>query len=188
MKCPGCGIELSARESKSGCPLCDWTPEQAARLQANTAERRQMRTEAIAAEIASNPQAKFVKRLAAYLIEQYRYEVPCWATNPLVMRNIRGATHAVYNGQHQIAFGWQCMEEEFERGFNWKLKEYRHLFDTSAKGYKALYQVVVHEFAHALQRERGGRWYGSQHNVYWADAVCEVFALVPFEDVAHLAA
>ena len=109
------------------------------------------------------------------------------ATNPAVMRNIQGANHDVYSTGHQIAYGYECMDVMFDQGFSWRNKTYRWLFDMGAKGYKALYNLVVHEFAHALQGERDGRWYGGQHTQVWADAVKELRTLVPFEDTLEFA-
>lgn len=189
MKCPSCGVELSRNESQSGCPLCDWTPGRQARLTARKAEAKAT-VEETEIKIDGHPIYGFADRLAQYLLEQYRDEVPRWASSPIVWRNRQCSSHVKYNGKqdcHQIIFGYQSVGNNHDEGFK-EYKTWTYLWGwETMTGLKAVWAEVLHEFAHALQVERAGRVRGRAHTNVWGRAVRELQTLVPFEDALEIA-
>ena len=190
MKCPSCGVYLSKSEAKSGCPLCDWTPQREARLNARRAAngkqpKRRKETGFDWAEIEDHRVYGYATRLTRYLIDQYEDEIPCWKDEPVIWRNRRGSYHAKDHqngGDHYLVYGYQNFDDTHRDGML-EYKTWRWIWRDGLKdGLEGVYQVVLHEFAHALQSERNGRHYGKAHTMVWADAVIELQTLVPFED------
>jgi len=171
------------------CPMCGWSPKTAARLgerqaaaRAKTAaQSRAQRAREIQAENKADPMYGFCIRLSEYLARKYAGEVE-FIPSVAVMANISGAEHSrTKANKSYIRYGYSAVEFWFERGFQEK-KSWRHIWGYKMlKGYGALWQLVLHEFAHALQNTRNGRWYGGMHTQIWAEAVKELQREVPLE-------
>lgn len=101
-------------------------------------------------------------------------------------RNRRGSVHRYSHedGTHRVIYSISMVEDDAENGYQEYPQSFSYLWppQSQMKGLKAAYALVVHEMGHAVQRENGGRWRGSQHNSYWADAVRELQELYPFSE------
>lgn len=75
---------------------------------------------------------------------------------------------------HLIAYGAGDIER-CQKNFC-EYKSWQHLWPGYAKmrGKWALWGLAIHEFAHAVQTEKGLRTRGSVHNLYWASIVREL--------------
>lgn len=72
---------------------------------------------------------------------------------------------------HRLWFRYPYMEKAIVEGMQ-EYKTFRWLWNGySTEGLGAVWAIVMHELAHALQTERGQRYYGQVHNGAWASIV-----------------
>jgi len=84
---------------------------------------------------------------------------------------------------HAISYGKYCLAKTANRGLNHYACE-RGVWAgrKEARGAEAIWMLVIHEFAHVLQVDRGERGYHSVHNQDFLDIEEELMALYPFEE------
>ena len=191
-KCAKCGLTYTDQDNlwcPGDCPACGWSPKTAARLSERAAkaraqaaaQSRRERARQIQAENKAHPLYGFCIRLTEYLARKYAGEVE-FIPDVAIMANIQGGEHArTKSGRSYIRYGYEATEFWYEHGFD-EMASWQWIWNhQSLKGYGALWQLVLHEFAHALQNARNGRWYGAMHTQIWADAVQELQREVPLD-------
>lgn len=142
-------------------------------------ESRESKQAHIKAKNDAHPLYGFARRLAAKMLAEHGYK------SHIVFRNIQGANHQIHkDGTHVIKFGFECVKTE-AKGYKEYPTSYQYLWADypGLTGKMGVWALVIHEVAHAIQTENGGRWHGSQHNQYWAKAVKELQILYPYEEV-----
>lgn len=92
-----------------------------------------------------------------------------------------------HTGLHRIRLGRKCIDRYAARGFL-EYKSYKWLWTTHGEmmGKKAVWAMVLHEMGHAIQVEAGKRTRGNAHNGFWANAVCDLQTLYPYEECEEI--
>lgn len=136
-------------------------------------------------QIAQEVAYRLVRELTEDLYEQYEIG----NHYPTVMRNRQDAYHRTFNGnKHQIIFGYYLVDHFLAEGYydyptiHNQIQELR---GRQPQGIEAAYWLAIHEFAHVLQVEAGGRYYGQQHNGVFIEKFNELVTLFPFSEVAE---
>jgi hypothetical protein len=117
----------------------------------------------------------FMARLTERLYAFYSLEHA-----PSVFRNRRASCYR-RSTPIQIVYGYSNVEYSFEVGF----LEYPTVVwvwpTRTVAGREGLYRIVLHEFAHVLQDERGGLKRGDLHGPSFSDALVEVQGFYPWD-------
>lgn len=153
------------------------------RVVTQTRVAKQKRThDEIMQTIMSNPNYAFAYRLFDHIKSQMQFD----DLKKLIFRNLQ---HCDYNpNTHVIRFGYQCIDHFIENGFDeyatmryvWTQNNYNPYKKMTGK--QAVWATMLHEIAHHLQNQRGGIFYGSSHNHFFANALNELIILFPFDE------
>lgn len=131
----------------------------------------------VKSKILANPRYNYVYRLTKKLYEAHGFDF----VEP-AFRNRQGSYHR--NGQ--IVYGYESINRAFENGFvEYKTVEFvwfRGGYKTRQKGFQALWQLVLHEFAHVIQGKEGSRYFGSVHNDAYCQILRDLIILFPLEE------
>jgi hypothetical protein len=190
-KTPTCTCGLNMVKNILGdfwCPMCkvfdhDLRHDKIRRKehrQRRSAAQQEARQETIKATNELDPLRRFIRHLTVKMLDDKNLQ------HSVIFANINGGDHRVIaGGKHQIRFGYVAVIYFGENGYT-EYKTWRHLWSGTLTGKKAMWAMAIHEVAHALQSERNGRYRGSQHNQIWANAVRELQAEYPYEQVKGL--
>lgn len=142
----------------------------------------------IHSSIMQNPKYSYAVRLTEYIAEQLELKL-----GRPVFRNKQISCYQT--STKQIIFGYESVDRAFEKGF----AEYaevgyiwhRHGYKAdrvrgcwiSEKGMKGIWQIVLHEMAHAMQHTKNGFWRGSIHNQVFLHELDELITLFPYDEV-----
>ena len=117
---------------------------------------------------------------AKALTERLYVQMGVGAYHPSVCRNCRGSRAIQRGGKWQIVYGWPSLAWAFENGFeDYKTLHSRIWGHQDLIGYRGVWALVLHEFAHVIQESRS---YGSCHNETFERALRELQVLMPFKD------
>jgi len=186
MKCKKCGCgEMEDFWSPSQgtfyqCPKCNWRPGEEIRAGARSVQSVVSRSSVSArSKVLADPVLGFALRLAEKMMAEHGYD------EPVIFSEKAGSCA----GEDGMFFGFQSIRYPHEVGFVAReYKTYKYLWAGRGKmeGLEGVWGEVVHEFGHVIQCKDGQRFYGQQHNHYWAERVRELQVLYPFEEVAAL--
>jgi hypothetical protein len=169
-------------------------------------ENKQKQIE-IKAQNMLDPNKRMCYKLTEYLGELYELDVQ------VIFRNMSGSDHykSKKSDTHIIRYGYECLDIITSTGYQeyikvaksgvWgsitsfyrKVSTYKHIsiksktMHSDIKNEKAAYMLVLHEFAHAIQVERGGRLRNDVHNKCFIDCLAELIELVTYEDAREIA-
>jgi len=119
---------------------------------------------------------KYAQSLTKKILVDYKLRHRIRTTNK------RATYHKCQDDVHTITYGWALIRKDVELGFL-DYKSWRWLWGTTPFGLKAVWAIVLHEVAHAIQVNRGLRGRRSVHNNGWGKIVRELQELYPFEEI-----
>lgn len=142
-------------------------------------------------QIMADPNYGYIKRLCRHIAEQYGVE---FKANSFIFRNKSRTTY--YPSSHQIIFGYHNADHIFEKGFPeyptvahvwWGVvkMERRHngrqsYYKMTETGKIGLWQVVLHEMAHFIDKGRHG------HQARYQEILKELIILFPYAEVKEI--
>lgn len=193
-RCPDCHVYFEDNWTPSQgsfhyCPKCGKRPEDFQdpkddKVQAPVkpiGPKLKKAPAAVLNKILADPITRFAYRFAEKLFAEYGY------SGKPIFRNGRISTAGT-----NINFKYESVRRAYEKGF-YEYATYRYLWTEwhdggylSHTGLRGVWELVIHEFAHVIQRANGERWYRSVHNKYWAGHVQELQVLFPLAEVQQL--
>lgn len=150
--------------------------------------QKENKAEQIEKEILGHPIYGYIKRLSIHIAEQYEIG---FKANSFIFRNKTRATY--YPNSHQIVYGYENAQHIFENGFAeyptvahvwWGVVKMEKRHDGRQSYYKmletgkiGLWQVVLHEMAHFIDKGENG------HQSRYQEILKELIILFPYEEV-----
>lgn len=142
-------------------------------------------------QILQDPNYGYALRLTEYVLEQLELKI-----GRTIFRNIQGANYDSLT--KQIRYGYECVDNIVQNGFN-EYAEVGHIWvNNGFKGYRkgtswkfengkqAIWMLVLHEVAHAVQHTKNGFWRGSIHNHIFLNCLEELIILFPYNEVKNI--
>lgn len=186
-KCPTCHKYWEQTWSgEEYCPECGQTKAQAtvqfAKLHPNQTQPREI----LRIVITYTPEQQFAMDLAERLFQEHNID-----HHPTVFRNRMSSCEQKIAGKPQIVLGYQNLNYYLEHGF----REYKTIagvwFDQGKlTGKRAIWALVLHEFAHVIQDVEGRLFSkvghrNKYHNEQFVTILRELQILHPYDEVCN---
>jgi len=136
----------------------------------------------------SDKEASTEKQALDYALKltDFLYDSHYLAHLPTRMTASRSTYHQGGRGgyPHRITYGVQTLLNFYQQGYWCTQRELRYVWveetQREAKGFEAVWRLVLHEFAHVIQVNRKQRFKGGLHNWYYMGILRDLVRGFPF--------
>jgi len=165
------------------CPKCGQTKADAIKRQKRDSKEKPLKQETIVNEIKSHPVYGWMWRLTEKIANDLGFDIKVVFCNARGSRCVYGSCNPGEK-RFTIRYGYECIDNSYTKGFR-EYKTWRWVWNyESYQTKKGVWQLVLHEIAHAVQTNKVGRGYGVMHDMTWAQAVKDLQKRYPFESLA----